>query len=143
MPVDFKDKIQNLPKARPNMAIELGGFLKNTSDSASLLHTAGARGLREVILERELANIHGTIYEVPLVTIGNLPAWNLVRPVSSQRKPITDFSNWNDLLVLGGVQADAKEDGHVFVSSDPKPDLWFGGIDDLWKLGKPVGDGGP
>ncbi len=102
------------------------------------------RGLREVISERALANIHGTFYEIPLVTNGNPPAWNLLRPVSSHRKQITDFSTWNGLLVLGGVRADAKtDDHHLFVSGDSTTGLWFGGIDDLWKLGKPVGDGGP
>ncbi|MEQ1902766.1 MAG: hypothetical protein ABL888_01110 [Pirellulaceae bacterium] len=101
------------------------------------------RGLREVISERGLANLHGTFYEVPLVVNGQPPAWNLMRPVSSHRKQITDFSTWNGLLVLGGVRVDAKNDGHVFIDHKLQTGLWFGGIDDLWKLGKPVGDGGP
>jgi hypothetical protein len=101
------------------------------------------RGFREVISERGLANLHGTFYEVTLVVNGQPPAWNLMRPVSSHQKQITDFSTWNGLLVLGGVQADAENDGHVFVDSNSQTGLWFGGIDDLWKLGKPVGDGGP
>ncbi|MBL8892458.1 MAG: hypothetical protein JNL67_20955 [Planctomycetaceae bacterium] len=123
------DKTLRLPKGHPrfNQPFEYGW----------------PRGLREVISERELANILGTFYEIPLVNNGQPPAWNLMRPISSHQKQITDFSTWNGLLVLGGVRADAKNDGHVFVDSISKTGLWFGGIDDLWKLGKPVGDGGP
>ncbi|TWT84389.1 Choline-sulfatase [Planctomycetes bacterium CA13] len=101
------------------------------------------RASREVESERHLANIHGTFYEVPLVTNGAPPAWNLMRPVSSHSKQITDFCSWNGLLVLCGVRADAATDGHVFRSEKHQAGLWFGGIDDLWKLGKPVGRGGP
>jgi len=97
----------------------------------------------EVESERHLANIHGTFYEVPLITNGSPPAWHLMRPVSSHRKQIADFCSWNGLLVLSGVKADAANDGHVFRSSRLDIGLWFGGIDDLWKLGKPVGHGGP
>jgi hypothetical protein len=101
------------------------------------------RSSREVESERHLANIHGTFYEVPLVSNGAPPAWNRMRPVSSHRKQITDFCSWNGLLVLAGVRSDATNDGHVFADATANTALWFGGIDDLWKLGKPVGDGGP
>lgn len=101
------------------------------------------RASREVESERHLANIHGTFYEVPLVTNGAPPDWNRMRPVSSHSKQITDYCSWNGLLVLAGVRADATDDGHVFADPNGKAALWFGGIDDLWKLGKPVGDGGP
>jgi hypothetical protein len=101
------------------------------------------RASREVESERHLANIHGTFYEVPLITNGAPPAWNLMRPVSSHSKQITDFCSWNGLLVLAGVRAGAVADGHVFSDAGTKTALWFGGIDDLWKLGSPVGHGGP
>ncbi len=101
------------------------------------------RGLREVESERTLANIHGTFYEVPLVTNGAPPAWNLMRPVSSHRRHITDYCTWNGLLVLSGIRPDAPDDGHIFRDPNLDVGLWFGGIDDLWKLGKPVGKGGP
>lgn len=101
------------------------------------------RASREVESERHLANIHGTFYEIPLVTNGAPPAWNLVRPVSSHSKQITDFCSWNGLLVLCGVRSDAKNDEHVFRDNKHRAGLWFGGIDDLWKLGKPHGQGGP
>src|SRR5690606_33963169 len=89
------------------------------------------------------ANIHGTFYEVPLINNGEPPAFNLVRPVCSHDKQITDFCSWNGLLVLAGVKPGATNDGHVFADEEQKTALWFGGVDDLWKLGKPVGNGGP
>lgn len=101
------------------------------------------RATREVESERHLANIHGTFFEIPLVTNGAPPAWNLMRPVSSHSKQITDFCSWNGLLVLSGIRPDAKNDGHIFRDQQHNAGLWFGGIDDLWKLGKPVGNGGP
>lgn len=66
-----------------------------------------------------------------------------MRPVSSHSKQITDFCSWNGLLALCGIRADAVADGHIFRDNQHKAGLWFGGIDDLWKLGKPVGSGGP
>lgn len=101
------------------------------------------RAIREVASERHLANIHGTFYELPLVTNGAPPAWNLVRPVSSHSKQITDFCSWNGLLVFAGVRRDYRNDGHVFADVEKRTALWFGAIDDIWKFGKPVGYGGP
>jgi arylsulfatase A-like enzyme len=101
------------------------------------------RASREVESERHLANIHGTFYEVPLITNGSPPAWNLMRPVASHSKQITDFCSWNGLLVLAGVRSGATDDGHVFADPEHNAALWFGGIDDVWALGKPVGHGGP
>ncbi|MBI2480806.1 MAG: sulfatase, partial [Planctomycetia bacterium] len=101
------------------------------------------RGSREVESERHLANFHGTFYEVPLITNGAPPAFDHLRPVASHAKQIFDFCSWNGLLVLSGVRSDATADGHVFIDDEHKTGLWFGGVDDLWKLGKPVGRGGP
>jgi hypothetical protein len=98
---------------------------------------------REVESERSLANVHGTFYEVPLYKVYNPSLWSQVRPISSHNKQIYDFATWNGLLVLSGVDLGAKEDGHLFKSDDGQTGLWFGGIDDIWKFGKPVGVGGP
>ncbi len=97
---------------------------------------------REVESERQLANIHGTFYELPLVINGEPPAWRLIRPVASHRKRIVDFCSWNGLLVLAGARTD-RADAHTFVDQSKGLALWMGGIDDLWKLGKPIGVGGP
>ncbi|MCB9922986.1 MAG: hypothetical protein H6822_12445 [Planctomycetaceae bacterium] len=106
--------------------------------------TAGwPRGSREVESERHLANFHGTFYEVPLVTNGAPPAWHQMRPVASHAKQIMDFCSWNGLLVLSGIRAEAKPSEHVFIDDQQRTGLWCGGVDDLWKLGKPVGRGGP
>ncbi len=101
------------------------------------------RDYREVQSERELANIHGTFYELPLERNELPPLFQKLRPISSHNKQIADFATWNGLLVMSGVAQNAAEDGHVYKSDDGEEALWFGGIDDLWKLGKPVGIGGP
>lgn len=101
------------------------------------------RDYREVQSERELANIHGTFYELPLERNELPPLFQKLRPISSHNKQIADFATWNGLLVMTGVSRDAKADAHVYKSEDGKEAVWFGGIDDLWKLGKPVGVGGP
>ncbi|MCC9643606.1 hypothetical protein LOC71_15075 [Rhodopirellula sp. JC740] len=101
------------------------------------------RALREVESERTIANIHGTFYEVPLVTNGAPPAWNLMRPVATHRKRIMDYCSWNGLLVLTGVRRDATPDQHIFRDPTSEMGLWMGGVDDLWKFGKPTGRGGP
>jgi hypothetical protein len=44
--------------------------------------------------------------------------------------------------VLTGLHTDAAGD-HIIRSDDGKAALWVGAIDDLWKLGKPRGHGGP
>lgn len=99
------------------------------------------RTYREVESERELANIHGTFYELPLEKNNLPPVFQKLRPVSSHRKQIGDFASWNGLFVMTGVGESAKEDGHVYRRGDEA--VWFGGIDDIWKFGKPTGTGGP
>ena len=57
------------------------------------------------------------------------------------------------LLVLAGARAESAGDGHVVSlpaislrdsgNGSEKTAIWFGVVDDLWKLGKPVGVGGP
>lgn len=100
-----------------------------------------ARGARECASERFLAHIHGTFYEVPRGGNGK-PDWERMKPVASHDRRILDFCSWRGLLVLAGVREGAIPDGHVF-RADGGPGLWFGALDDLWKLGKPRGQGGP
>lgn len=98
---------------------------------------------REVESERMLANIHGTFYEVPFWIVGQPALYTKMRPVATHNRQISDFATWNGLLVLSGLKPDAEESNQVYRSWDGKTSLWFGGIDDLWKFGKPVGVGGP
>lgn len=147
-------KLEKLLEVEPEFSVDDASVIVKYKDQSWRLPKGDARydqpfasgwprSTREVESERHLANIHGTFYELPLVTNGAPPAWNLIRPVSSHRKQITDFCSWNGLLVLTGIRQDAEADGHVFRDASGKAALWFGGIDDLWKLGKPVGRGGP
>jgi hypothetical protein len=99
------------------------------------------RAVREVESERNLANIHGSFYEIPRSGYKAIPDWERMRPVASHRKQILDFCTWQGLLVLSGVGSQAQADGHVFQGDGTA--IWCGGIDDLWQLGKPTGQGGP
>ena len=101
------------------------------------------RAVRELESERELANIHGTFYELPLFKIDQEPLFHMMRPVSSHNKQISEMNTWNGLLVLSGVKASAPKSERVFHSQDGKASIWFGGIDDIWNFGKPTGIGGP
>lgn len=95
------------------------------------------RDRRETESERFMLNIHGSFYEV-----GRESGFKALRPVTTHKKQIVDFCTWRGLLVLSGTKQNAKTDGHYFASNDKSNGLWYGAIDDLWKLGKPVGEGG-
>ncbi|MEI7730959.1 MAG: hypothetical protein WCO56_15395 [Verrucomicrobiota bacterium] len=99
--------------------------------------TGRPRCTREVESERNLMNAHGTFYEKPR-TLG-LP---LIKPIASHTKQIMDFCTWRGLLVMSGTRPGAGADGQFFAGDD-KRGLWFGAVDDLWQLGKPIGKGGP
>jgi hypothetical protein len=135
------------------------GTTEITSDDASVLVIQGgnryrlpksapafdepgavAPRIREVVTERSLLNAHGTIYVLPRTNSGGVAH---LKPVTTHDKQIDDFCSYRGLLVLTGTRKDAKPDGHFFGTNDGKQGLWFGDIDDLWKLGKPRGHGGP
>ena len=98
------------------------------------------RGVREVVTERSLLNAHGTFYELPAAGSGG---FRRIRPVATHRKRISDFASWRGLFVMAGVADGATNDGHVFRSADGQVALWYGGVDDLWRMGVPEGTGGP
>ena len=114
--------------------------------------TGWPRGLREVVTERSLLNAAGTFYVLPRVSSGGAAK---IQPVCSHGKRITDFCSWRGLLVLGGVLQSSKPFGpdddssRVIGSTDPTgkqsrgPAVWVGDIDELWKLPRPTGRGGP
>ncbi len=96
---------------------------------------------REVATERDLLNAHGTFYELPAE---NADGFAKIRPVSSHNLSINDYASFRGMLVMTGVvESNVADNERLIKSDDGKLTLWAGSIDDLWKLGKPTGHGGP
>jgi len=96
---------------------------------------------REVVTERDLMNCAGTFYELPSRMAGGI---GRIRPVSTHNMKIYDFVSYRGLLVMSGINTnDYKDNSHIITSRDEQFALWAGALDDLWKLGKPRGVGGP
>src|SRR5690606_20917093 len=94
---------------------------------------------REVATERDLLSLQGTFYELPAE---NADGFAKIRPISSHKLAIHDYASYRELLVMTGIHS-ATDIKHIITSEDRKAQVWVGAIDDLWKLGKPVGHGGP
>ncbi len=97
------------------------------------------RVCREVATERDLVNLDGTFYALPA---RNAQGFAKIRPVATHPFLIQDFCSHNGLLLFTGIDADSESE-HLFRSLDGKAAVWAGVVDDLWKLGKPTGLGGP
>lgn len=148
---DRREEVQRLGQFTAEYALDEASVIVRDSagrrfrlpkgDAAFDAMLGRARAVRECATERFLANIHGTIYEVPR-SDGGKPDWQRIKPVASHDRAIFDFCSWRGLLVLAGTRRHAAADGHVFCAGDGST-LWFGALDDLWKLGKPRGQGGP
>jgi len=94
---------------------------------------------REVATERDLFNCHGTFYELPAE---NADGFARMRPIASHRLRVHDYCSYRGLLVMTGV-SDGATSPHIIRSDDGKAAVWVGGIDDLWRLGRATGNGGP
>lgn len=94
---------------------------------------------REVCTERDLFNAHGTFYELPAENAGGFAK---IRPVATHNRRVKDYASYRGMLVISGIENGAKGE-HIVSSDDGKCALWVGAVDDLWKLGKPRGIGGP
>lgn len=106
-----------------------------------LTHEGALRICREVATERDLFNCHGTFYELPAENADGLAK---VRPIASHNFRIHDYASYRGMLVMTGIDPEeADQNAHIIFSPDGKAAVWLGVIDDLWKLGKPVGSGGP
>ncbi|MDR0394148.1 MAG: hypothetical protein LBH77_03210 [Tannerella sp.] len=106
-----------------------------------LIDKAQLRICREVATERDLFNCMGTFYELPAE---NADGYAKIRPVSSHNFRINDYVSYRGMLLLTGITPEeGKGNPHIIVSDDKQAAVWAGVIDDLWKLGKPVGQGGP
>jgi hypothetical protein len=101
-----------------------------------------ARTVRELVTERAIMNAGGTLFMLPRTNSGGVRA---IKPVATHNKRIFDLCSWRGMTVLTGVRDDARAEdcSHLVRSEDNRIGLWFGDIDDLWKLGKPTGIGGP
>ena len=96
---------------------------------------------REVSTERDLFSCAGTFYELPAE---NADGYAKIRPIASHHFRISDYASYRGMLIMTGLQQDLPEgNDHIIRSSDGQATVWAGVIDDLWKLGKPVGEGGP
>jgi len=107
----------------------------------NLMEKQALRICREVATERDMLSCGGTFYELPAE---NADGFAKIRPIASHNFRINDYVSYRGMLVLTGIDA-AKVAGndHIIQSSDKKCTVWAGAIDDLWKVGKPVGKGGP
>lgn len=96
---------------------------------------------REVATERDLFNAHGTFYELPAENAGGFAK---VRPVATHNLRIHDYCSYRGLFIMTGIRDRAPAgNAHIIRSDDGNAVLWAGVIDDVWKLGKPRGVGGP
>jgi hypothetical protein len=95
---------------------------------------------REVATERDLFHVGGTFFELPAE---NANGFAVIRPIASHPFAIADYTSFKGLLVMTGLEAAAPAGPHVVRSADGAAAVWAGAIDDLWRLGKPRGEGGP
>ena len=105
-----------------------------------LLARSALRKAREVCTERDMLQAHGTFYELPAL---NAKGAIRMRPIATSDAAVHDYCSYRGLLVLSGIDATVKDNRHVIRSEDGKAAVWVGAADDLWKLGKPRGFGGP
>ena len=90
--------------------------------------------IRHAVTERLLMDVHGMFYELPPFSYGG-HIWG-IRPICSHLRVVPDFCYWRGLFVMASDQIDHDQ-------GQPQSGLWFGNIDDLWRMGKPAGWGGP
>ncbi len=125
--IDDAGRRWRLPKGKPKLT--------------SLTSNALMRICREVSTERDLLNCSGTFYELPAE---NADGYAKIRPIASSNFRIFDYASYRGMLILTGIDPLAAiGNPHIVSSSDGKAVVWAGVIDDLWQIGKPVGEGGP
>ena len=112
-----------------------GGAYKGLMERQSL------RICREVATERDLFNCAGTFYELPSE---NADGFAKMRPIATHGLHINDYASFRGMLIMTGIDPKALGNNkNIFTSADKKAAIWAGVIDDLWKMGKLVGQGGP
>jgi hypothetical protein len=96
--------------------------------------------IREVEHERFLMDLCGMFYELSPWAYGNR-IWG-IKPISQHLWVHGDFCTWKGMLILGSDNA-SPDGSENTLCAEPQSGIWFGKTDDLWKLGKPAGWGGP
>jgi hypothetical protein len=66
-----------------------------------------------------------------------------MKPLATHAKRITDFASWRGLFVMSGINNSAMTGGHIYRTDKGDAALWFGDVDDIWRMGEPRGTGGP
>ncbi len=89
--------------------------------------------IRTAQTERYIMDIHGMFYDLPPFAYGG-HVWG-IRPIASHLRIVPDFCCWRGFFVMASDQTDK-------AVGQPQSGLWFGNIDDLWRMGKPAGWGG-
>ena len=145
--LDFAEPVATADEASLKVTIDKKTYRlpRGAADLPDL--SKSTRQLREVASERILLNLGGTFYEAPRSGHNSAFAADLknLKPVATHNLGITDYCVWRGLLVLPGTKPGATPDGNYFKAQggDDNTGIWFGQIDDLWRLGKPRGIGGP
>lgn len=96
--------------------------------------------IREVDHERFIMDCHGLFYELSPWAYANR-VWG-IRPVSTHLWVLGDFCTYRGLLILGSDNASPAHGANI-LAGEPQSGMFIGKTDDLWKLGKPSGWGGP
>lgn len=108
---------------------------------ADLMKNQQIRVVREVVTERDLLHLGGTFYELPA---DNADGYAKVKPISTHSYLMHDVASYRGMLVISGANPlYSKENKHFIKSDDGAISIWAGAVDDLWKLGKARGSGGP
>jgi hypothetical protein len=126
-----------------SVVLESVGYRLRLPKGEGTYEPEGLRNLRELASERELANIHGTFYELPLLYVNREPLYDMMRPVATHNRKISDMATWNGLLLLSGIRKEAVPSPHIIRDEENETAVWVGFIEDLWKFGRPTGKGGP
>jgi hypothetical protein len=113
---------------------------KGLADYERATASGWRRGIREVVTERSLLNVCGSIYELPRDDAGGVAR---IRPIATHNLQLFDFASWRGMLVISGVADRAPAGGHIVRSGDGQAALWMGNVDDLFHFGHPRGTGGP
>ncbi len=115
-----------------------GGGTYHVAKNESCFDELDSRLVREVVTERAMLLLGGTFFELPWPSSGGV---SKLKPVATPCMRITDFCSWRGMLVMTGV-GETGDGPHIIRAADGTG-LWFGNVDDLWRMGAPRGTGGP